>query len=252
MSVTEMWGGEVSFYTRVFLMNLKNVMEIIQQLIFFSPFCWLFSLPLFCSDGAAEPSWKLGERNRRVSLSAVTVFCALQRVSDPQGSVRWDTRSTQHHEDGTATTARAHGGRLCVWAVSFVFVTPRLTLIFYVCRMMRWLCRGRCAQRCFSWRTHWRRSGKSMRCCASNLSRLLLPMSKQVTDGSFDIKSEWDALFVFEPKPSPLTSSYFIQVPLIGRCDTWSARCKLTTNRWRERWWNTSWDLEKRRLSSTR
>lgn len=41
-----------------------------------------------------------------------------------------------------------------------------------------------------------------MRCCASNLSRLLLPMSKQVTDGSCDIKSECDALFVFVPKPN--------------------------------------------------
>ena len=51
--------------------------------------------------------------------------------------------------------------------------------------MMRWLCKGRFGPRCFSWRTHWLRSGRSMRCCASNLNRLSLPMSKQVTDRFF-------------------------------------------------------------------
>lgn len=42
----------------------------------------------------------------------------------------------------------------------------------YVCRTMRWLCKGRFVQRCFSWRTRWLRSGRSMRCCALNLNRL--------------------------------------------------------------------------------
>lgn len=65
-----------------------------------------------------------------------------------------------------------------------VYVTfhSLLTLIPSVCRMMRWLCRGRFVPRCFSWRTHWLRSGRSTRCCASNLNRLSLPTSKRVTD----------------------------------------------------------------------
>lgn len=49
-------------------------------------------------------------------------------------------------------------------------------------RTTRWRCRGRFAQRCFSWRTRWLRLGRSTRCCASSLSKPLLPTSKQVND----------------------------------------------------------------------
>lgn len=51
-----------------------------------------------------------------------------------------------------------------------------------VCRTMRWRCRGRFARRCFSWRTRWLRLGRSTRCCASSLSKLLLLTSKQVNN----------------------------------------------------------------------
>lgn len=47
-------------------------------------------------------------------------------------------------------------------------------------------------------------------------------------------------------------NSSFSQVPSTERCVTWSARCKPTTSRWRERWWNTRSDWEKHSLSSTR
>lgn len=147
-------------------------------------YCTLFPLCLvFLSDWVAESSRRHGERDLWVSMSAVTVFCALQRVSDPQGSVRWDTCSPQHYKDGTPSTTGAHGGKCVIVSlpapviVSFV----HLTLTSSVCRMMKLLCRGKFAQRCFSWRTRWPRSGRSMRCCASNLNKLSLPTSRRVS-----------------------------------------------------------------------
>lgn len=64
----------------------------------------------FVSDGAAQPSWRFGQRDLWVSLPAVPVFCALQRVPDPQGSVRRDSCPPQHDKDGTTSAAGAHGG----------------------------------------------------------------------------------------------------------------------------------------------
>lgn len=64
--------------------------------------------------------------------------------------------------------------RMCVLRFSVVH------LIFAVSRMMRWPCREKCVQRCFSWRTRWLRSGRSMRCCGLSLNRLWLLTSKQV------------------------------------------------------------------------
>lgn len=68
----------------------------------------------------------------------------------------------------------------CMCAVIDLNFCPFLTLISTACRMMRWPCREKFVQRCFSWRTRWLRSGRSMRCCALSLNRLWLLMSKQV------------------------------------------------------------------------
>lgn len=63
---------------------------------------------------------------------------------------------------------------LCIFYQCLFIIFPS------VCRTMRWPCRGRFVQKCFSLRTLWLRSGKSMKCSASNLNRLSLPTNKQV------------------------------------------------------------------------